>query len=97
MAAANVAMFAVIWDIYFDEELSHKSVRSILLDLAMITFVSAITAYITARATIVSIEAIIALLKPVAWLIAGLISGSVTGLLGIGWVFYCDDFYRHSK
>ncbi len=72
-----------------------QKVDRIFVDLAMVTFVSAITAYITAKATIVSIETIVSWLKPIARIIAGSISGSVTGLLGIGWVFYCDDLYRN--
>ena len=41
MTAANVAMYTVVWDIYFDEELSQKDVKSILLDLSLITLISA--------------------------------------------------------
>ncbi len=95
MTAANVAMYTVIWDIYFDEELSQKDIKSILLDLSLITLISAGTAYITAKGTTALISDITNWLGAIGWGVAGAIAGSATGLLGLAWTFYCDDLYRN--
>lgn len=97
MTAANVAMFAVIWDIYFDEDLSQKDVKSILVDLGIITLVSAGTAFIIAKAIAVLLKDIDQWLGLIGWGIAGVVAGLVTGLLGLAWACYCDDLYRNVK
>ena len=95
MTAANVAMYTMIWDIYFDEELSQKNVKSILLDLSLITLISAGTAYVTAKGTTALISDITNWLGAMGWGVAGAIAGSATGFLGLTWTFYCDDLYRN--
>jgi uncharacterized membrane protein YfbV (UPF0208 family) len=97
MTLANIAMYAVIWDIYFDEELSSKNVKSILVDLSIITIISAGTAYITAKGIVTLINQINDWLGAIGWLVAGLIAGLGTGILGSAWAFYCDDLYRNSN
>lgn len=95
MTVADIAMCTMIWDIYFDEELSQKDIKSILLELGLIAVVSVVTAFIIARAIIVLIDQLINRLGSIGWGVAGLFAGFITALLGIGWAFYCDDLYRH--
>ncbi|WP_019508785.1 hypothetical protein [Pleurocapsa sp. PCC 7319] len=93
---ANVVMFLMVWDTYFDEKISQKGVLSFLQDLLSITLVSLITTFIISKVITKNINNLIAILGSLGWLIAGLIAGGVTGILGIGWALYCDDLYRNS-
>jgi hypothetical protein len=97
MTAANVAMFAVIWDIYFGEDLAQKDLKSLLIDLGIITLVSAGTAFVIAKAIAVLLKDIEQGLGLFGWGIAGIVAGVVTGLLGLAWACYCDDLYRNLK
>ena len=95
MTVADVAMYTVIWDIYFDEELSQKDTKSILVDLSLITLISAGTAYVTAKGATALISEITNLLGAIGWGVVGVIAGVVTGLVGVALTFYCDDLYRN--
>lgn len=95
LTIANVAMCALVWNIYFDEELSKKDIFSILLDLLVVTFISAFTAYVTAKGITALINDVTSWLGVMGWLVIGVIAGSATSLLGVGWASYCDDLYRH--
>lgn len=95
LTIANVSMCALVWNIYFDEELSKKDIISILLDLLVVTVISAFTAYITAKGITTLINDITSWLGVMGWLVIGIIAGSATSLLGLGWASYCDDLYRH--
>lgn len=97
MTVAAVAMYTVIWDIYFDEELSQKDIKSILVDLGLITLISAGTAYITAKGATALISDITNWLGAIGWGVVGIIAGSVTGLLGVAWASYCDDLSRNQS
>lgn len=97
LTVADVAMCTVIWDIYFDEELSQKNIKSILLDLLLIAVISVVTALVTAKAITALISQITNWLGAIGWLVAGLIAGVATSLLGVAWAFYCDDLYRHQS
>ena len=97
LTVADVAMCTILWDIYFDEELSQKDVKFILLDFGLIAVVSTVTAFITAKAITALISELINLFGSTGWGIAGLIAGSATGILGVGWAYYCDDIYRHQN
>lgn len=95
LTIANVAMCALVWNIYFDEELSKKDIISILLDLSIVTVISAFTAYVTAKGITALINDITNWLGVIGWVVIGIIAGLATSLLGIGWASYCDDLYRH--
>lgn len=97
LTVADVAMCTLIWDIYFDEELAQKNIKSILLDLGLIGVISVVTAFITAKAITALISQMTNWLGSIGWGVAGLIAGLATSLLGVGWAFYCDDLYRHQN
>ncbi len=94
---ADVAMCIMLWDIYFDEELSKKSIQSILSELCLITLSSIFTAYILAKGITALTNYLTHALGSMGWGLSGLLAGLCTGVLGIGWAFYCDDWYRNSK
>jgi hypothetical protein len=56
-----------------------------------------VTAFITAKAVLALLGKLIILLGAFGWVIAGIIASITTAILGMGWLFYCDDFYRHSN
>lgn len=93
---ANIVMFILIWDTYFDDKLSAKSTWGILKDLLMITAVSTITTFITYRILLKAIAQLILAWGEFGWILGGGVSGLVTAIWGMIWAFYCDDLYRHS-
>ena len=94
---ANVMMFIVVWDSYFDEQLSQKSTKQIIQDLLIITLISGITTLVIFKGITKSIDYLIKTFGIQGWSIAGAIAGIVTAILGIAWTLYCDDFYRNPK
>ena len=94
---ANVAMCLMVWDIYFEEKSSQKKIHSICLELLVITLSSIFTAYILARGITALMNFLIQTLGLFGWGLSGILSGLGTGLLGLCWTVYCDDWYRNSK
>jgi hypothetical protein len=94
---ADVVMCIMLWDIYFDEELSKKTIQSVLSELCLITLSSIFTAYILAKGITALMNYLTHSLGSIGWGISGILAGLATGLLGIGWAFYCDDWYQNSK
>ena len=93
---ANVMMFIVVWDAYFEEKLLQKSIKQILQDLLCITLISAITTFIIFKFIAKNIDYLVMTFGLRGWSIAGAISGFVTAVLGVAWSLYCDDLYRNS-
>lgn len=94
LTVADVAMCIVIWDIYFEETLYQKNIRSILLELFCVMILSAITAYIVSKGITVLGDRLIPWLGEIGWWIVGAIASGVTCFIGVTWTFYCDDLYR---
>jgi len=97
LTLADVAMCTIVWDIYFDEELAQKDIKSIVVELGLISLICIVTAFITAKAVLALLGKLIVLLGVFGWAIAGIIASITTAILGIAWLFYCDDFYQHSN
>ncbi|NHC37576.1 hypothetical protein [Scytonema millei] len=97
LTVADVAMCTVVWDIYFDEELATKDTKSILLELGLISIICAVTAFITAKAVLALLGRLVILVGAFGWVMAGIVASITTAILGIAWLFYCDDLYRHSN
>jgi hypothetical protein len=95
LTVADVAMCMVIWDIYFQEKLYQKKIKSIFVELFFVILVSAITAYVTSKGITVLSDSQIAGLGVMRGVIIGAIAGLATTLLGVVWVFYCDDLYKN--
>ncbi len=93
---ANVVMFIIVWDTYFDEQLAQKSIVSILQDLLAITCISLITTFIISKGITKIIDNLITILGSRGWFIGGIIAGFTTSILGLIWALYCDDLYRNS-
>jgi hypothetical protein len=81
LTVADVAMCTVVWDIYFDEELATKDTKSILLELGLISIISAVTAFITAKAVLALLGRLIILVGAFGWVIAGIIASVTTAIL----------------
>jgi Na+/proline symporter len=95
LTVADVAMCMTIWDIYFQENLYQKQIKSILLELFVVIVVSAITAYVTSRGITVLSNQLIVSLGMMGWAVIGTIAALAATLLGVTWAFYCDDIYKN--
>jgi hypothetical protein len=92
-------MYAQIWKIYFQEELSRKELMAMLTELGLITVAAAGTAYIVAKGSTAILNEITDWIGPAGWGISAAIAGSLTGLFGAAWAMYCDRLYceRHAQ
>lgn len=93
---ANIVMFILIWDAYFDDNLAQKSAWGIIKDLLTVTAVSTITTFITYQILIKKITQLILNWGSIGWILGGVVAGMATAILGIIWALYCDDLYRNS-
>ena len=93
---ANVVMFIIVWDVYFDEQLAKKSNWSIIQELFAVTCISVITTFILSQAITKIIDWLIADFGTVGFGVAGAIAGIITAIIGVVWASYCDDLYRNS-
>jgi hypothetical protein len=95
LTIADIAMCMMIWDIYFEEKLYQKNIPSILLELFFVITVSGITSYITSKVILTFSNKLTQWLGVIGWSLTGAIAALAVGLLGIAWVFYCDDLYKN--
>ncbi|VEP12210.1 conserved membrane hypothetical protein [Hyella patelloides LEGE 07179] len=93
---ANVVMFIIVWDAYFDEQLSQKNNFLILQDLFAVTCLSVITTFILSKGITKMIGQLMTVLGTLGLGLAGAISGLITAIIGVIWASYCDDLYRNS-
>lgn len=96
ISLSNIAMFVIVWDAYFDEQLSKKNLRSILQDLFTVTCICLITTLVVSQVIVKTSENLTTILGAEGWLVAGAIAALATAMLGLIWAFYCDDLYRDS-
>jgi hypothetical protein len=94
---ADVAMCMMLWDTYFDEDLAKKNIQSLLSELLVIILSSIFTSYVLAKGITVSMSYLSNALGSAGWFVSGILAALATSLLGIGWAFYCDDWYQNSQ
>lgn len=93
LTASDIIMYSTIWKIYFEEDLSSKTVVEMLTELGLVTVVATGSAYVVSKLSTVIVCEITDWLGPVGWGLAAVISGSITGLFGAAWTVYCDQLY----
>ncbi|MGJ3247111.1 MAG: hypothetical protein ACFE0I_13700 [Elainellaceae cyanobacterium] len=94
LTASDVIMYASIWKIYFEEDLTQKDILSMLAELGIVSVAAFGTAYLVARGSTALLHEITDWMGPMGWGMSALISGSLGGLSGIAWALYCDRLYE---
>jgi hypothetical protein len=97
LTASDILMYIKIWRIYFEEDLSSKSIVEMLTELGLVSAVGAGSAYIISKATTAILKEIAnwaGPIGPIGWGITGAIAGSLSGLFGAAWALYCDNLYN---
>ncbi|MEA5572247.1 hypothetical protein [Calothrix sp. UHCC 0171] len=99
LTASDVLMYTKIWRIYFEEDLSNKSVVEMLTELGLVSAVGAGSAYVISKASAAILKEIANWTGPIGWGIIAAIAGSLSGLFGAAWALYCDNLYnqKHSQ
>lgn len=93
VTASDILMYTTIWKIYFEEDLAHKQLVEMLVELGLITVVAAGAAYIIAKGSTAILSEITDWVGPVGWSVSAIVSGSLTGLFGAAWALHCDSLY----
>ncbi|MGJ3254060.1 MAG: hypothetical protein ACFE0J_23450 [Elainellaceae cyanobacterium] len=94
LTASDVMMYASIWKIYFEEDLTQKDILSMLAEVGIVSVAAFGTAYLVARGSTALLHEITDWIGPIGWGMSALISGSLGGLSGMAWAFYCDRLYE---
>lgn len=93
LTAADVLMYSRIWKLYFEEELSNKSVVEMLTELGLVSAVGFGTGYVVSKVTTAVLKEITNWTGPLAWFVTATLAGSLSGLFGTAWALYCDNLY----
>jgi hypothetical protein len=97
LTASDIAMYTTIWKIYFGEDLFHKGLLEILMEVGLVTVAATGAAYIVTKGSTAILNEITNWAGPVGWGISAVISGSLTGLFGAMWALYCDNLYSQRE
>jgi hypothetical protein len=97
LTAADIGMYTAIWKIYFEEDLSHKNLVEILVELGIVTIGAVGTAYIVAKVSTAILSEINDWFGPVGWGFKAAIAGTLSGLFGLAWTLYCDRLYSQKE
>lgn len=97
LTASDTLMYATIWKIYFEEDLSSKELLAMLVELGLITLAAAGAAYVVAKGSNALLSEITDWVGPLGWGVSAVVSGSLTGLFGAAWALYCDNLYCQSE
>ncbi|MEC4815408.1 MAG: hypothetical protein SAK29_19335 [Scytonema sp. PMC 1069.18] len=97
LTASDIFMYTSIWKIYFEEDLSRKSLIDMLAELGLVTVAATGTAYIVSKGTSAVLHEITDWLGPVGWGVSAAIASSLTGLFGTLWTLYCDHLYSEKE
>jgi uncharacterized membrane protein len=97
VTASDILMYARIWRIYFDEDLSSKGLLEILAELGLVTVGAIGAAYIVSKASTAILKEITNWTGPLGWGVTAAIAGSLNGLFGFTWALYCDNVYSQRK
>lgn len=93
LTASDILMYATIWKIYFEEDLSAKELVAMLIELGLITLAAAGAAYLVAKGSTAILSEITDWVGPVGWGVSAVVSGSLTGLFGAVWALHCEYLY----
>lgn len=87
MTAADIAMCLNVWKIYHDEELSHKKLFSMLIDMGVVTVTSVGAAYIFSNLAS-------AVVSDILWGVSSVLTTTVNGIFALLWIKYCERVYK---
>lgn len=96
LTASDVLMYATIWKIYFQEDLSRKQLIEMLAEVGIVTVAAVGTAYIVVKASTAILHEITDWVGPLGWGVAAIVTGSLTGIFGAAWMLYCDRLYTQN-
>ncbi|GAX34451.1 hypothetical protein [Nodularia sp. NIES-3585] len=97
LTASDILMYVSIWKIYFHEDLSAQGLVEILVQLGLVTVSATGTAYIVSKTSTAILKEITNWTGPLGWGVTAAIAGSLSGLFGVVWAFYCDRLASEGK
>ena len=93
LTASDILMYASIWKIYFEEDLSHKALLEMLQEIGLVVIAATGTAFLVAKVSTALLKEVTNWLGPLGWGVSAAIAGSLSGLGGAIWMMYCDRHY----
>jgi hypothetical protein len=94
VATADLALLALIYGIYFDEDIEVDSVRKMLIEMSLVATAGGVAVYAGIKVTEGVIHEVLNWVPVVGWVAKGVITGSVTLTVGALWAWACDAALR---
>lgn len=94
IAGADLAMLAAVYRIYFDENPTEESVEALLQEYGLATVAGGALVYGGMKLTEGLMAEALNFIPLAGWGISALITGSVTGMVGLSWAAVCDGHYQ---
>jgi hypothetical protein len=94
VSAADIALLAGIYNVYFEEELGPANMIELLKNAGMLIAVGGSLVYGGVKLTEAGTAEVLNFVPGVGWLISGLITASVTATVASLWWLYCDGHAR---
>lgn len=94
VTAADVALLAGIYNVYFDEDIEPANMIELLMHSGMVIAVGGTVVYGGVKLTEVCLAEILNFVPGVGWLVSGMLTASVTATVATLWWWHCD---RHAR
>jgi hypothetical protein len=83
-------MCITVYAIWFDQRRSKEEMLDLLLDAGMVTVVGGLVVYGGVKVTEGLLAEAMNLLGPLGWAVSGVITGTVTGMVGFTFWAWCE-------
>jgi hypothetical protein len=90
VSAADIALLAGIYNVYFDEDISPANMMEMLKNAGILIAVGGSVVYGGVKLTEAGIAEVLNFVPGFGWLVSGMITASVTAAVALLWWWYCD-------
>jgi hypothetical protein len=94
VSAADIALLAGIYNVYFDEDISPGNMIAVLKEAGILIAVGGSVVYGGVKLTEAGLAEVLNFVPGFGWLVSGMITASVTATVATLWWWYCD---RHAR
>lgn len=94
IAIADAWMFWDVYKVYYEQDLSAQGLYELLGQAGVVIFTGGVVGYAAVKASQALISEALNIVPLLGWGISGLMTGTSTLMVGLGWMLYLEDRYR---
>ena len=94
VSAADIALLAGIYNVYFDEDINPANMVEVLKEAGVLVAVGGTLVYGSIKLTEAGLAEVLNFVPGLGWLLSGMITASVTAAVATLWWWYCDGYAR---